>query len=80
MEANASRYHGKAPDEIAWAEPERQMRAVKEYLDSLEAENEANPNRKAPKVISPSDPWLGLDGQSEQTRSVWLWPQLSRRH
>jgi len=56
MEANASRYHGKAPDEIAWAEPERQTRAVKEYLDSLEAENEANPNRKAPKVISPSDP------------------------
>jgi len=32
MEANASRYHGKAPDEIAWAEPERQTRAVKEYL------------------------------------------------
>src|SRR6186997_674762 len=56
MEANASRYHGKAPDEIAWADPERQTRAVKEYLDSLEAENEANPNRKAPKVISPSDP------------------------
>ena len=32
MEANASRYHGKAPDEIDWAEPERQTRAVKEYL------------------------------------------------
>ena len=30
MEANASRYRGKAPDEIAWAEPERQTRAVKE--------------------------------------------------
>ena len=24
LEANASRYHGKAPDEIAWAEPGRQ--------------------------------------------------------
>src|SRR5690349_2432365 len=56
MEANASRYHGKAPDEVVWAEPERQTRAVREYLASLEAENEANPNRKAPKVISPSDP------------------------
>ena len=32
MEANASRYHGKTPDEIAWAEPERRTRAVKEYL------------------------------------------------
>jgi hypothetical protein len=32
MEANASRYHGKAPDEIVSAHPERQTRAVKEYL------------------------------------------------
>ena len=32
MEANASRYHGKTPDEIMWAEPERQTRAVKEHL------------------------------------------------
>jgi transposase len=56
MEANASRYHGKAPDEIAWAEPERRTRAVKEYLAALEAEAEGNPDRKPPKVISPSDP------------------------
>jgi hypothetical protein len=56
MEANASRYRGKAPDEIAWAEPERQTRAVKEYLAALEAETEPNPDRKLPKVISRSDP------------------------
>jgi transposase len=56
MEANASRYHGKAPDEIVWAEPERQTRAVKEYLAALEPEVEPNPDRKPPKVISPSDP------------------------
>jgi transposase len=56
MEANASRYHGKAPDEIVWAEPERQTRAVKEYLAALEAEVEPNPDREPPKVISPSDP------------------------
>ena len=56
MEANASRYHGKAPDEIFWAEPERQTRAVKEYLATLDAEAEPNPDRKPPKVISPSDP------------------------
>ena len=56
MEANASRYHGKAPDEIVWAEPERQTRAVKEYLAALQADAEANPDRKPPKVISPSDP------------------------
>jgi len=56
MEANASRYHGKSPDEVAWAPPERQTRAVKEYLAALEAETEPNPDRKPPKVISPSDP------------------------
>ena len=37
MEANASRYHGKAPGEIVWAQPERQTRAVREYLAALEA-------------------------------------------
>src|SRR3954468_12938132 len=56
MEANASRYHGKAPDELEWSEPERQTRAVKEYIAALEAETEPNPDRKPPKVISPSDP------------------------
>ena len=56
MEANASRYHGKAPNEIAWAEPARQTRAVKEYLAGLQAEAEPNLDRKPPKVISPSDP------------------------
>jgi hypothetical protein len=56
MEANASRYHGKAPDEIAWTEPERQTRAVREYLAGMDAEAEPNPDRKPPKVISPSDP------------------------
>src|ERR1700689_712287 len=56
MEANASRYHGKAPDEIVWAEPARQTTAVKEYLAALEAQVEPNPDRKPPKVISPSDP------------------------
>ena len=56
MEANASRYHGKTPDELAWDERGRQTRAVKEYLAGLDAEAEPNPDRKPPKVISPSDP------------------------
>jgi transposase len=38
MEANASRYHGKAPDEVEWTERQRQKRAVAEYLAALEAE------------------------------------------
>jgi hypothetical protein len=38
MEANASRYRGKAPDEIDWTEKQRRKRAVAEYLAALEAE------------------------------------------
>jgi transposase len=38
IEANASRYHGKAPDELAWTEKQRQKRAVAEYLAALEAD------------------------------------------
>ena len=66
MEANASRYHGKAPDEIAWAEPERRTRAIKEYLAALEAEAEVDPDRKPPKVISPSDPCLAWTAKANK--------------
>jgi len=38
IEANASRYHGKAPDELDWTGKQRQKRAVAEYLAALEAE------------------------------------------
>jgi transposase len=55
MEADASRYRGKAPDEIDWLQTGRQSRAVAEYLAALEHE-EPNPDRKPPKVISLSDP------------------------
>src|SRR4029079_17306706 len=53
---NVSPYHGKAPDELDWTEKQRQTRAVREYLESLDEAAERNPDRKPPKVISPSDP------------------------
>jgi len=56
LEANASRYHGKAPEELDWSEKQRQTRAVAEYLAALDEAAEPNPDRKVPKVISPSDP------------------------
>src|SRR5215510_7651779 len=56
LEANASRYHGKATDELDWTDKQRQRRAVAEYLAALDETAEPNPDRKAPKVISPSDP------------------------
>jgi hypothetical protein len=76
IEVNASRYHGKAPDEIDWTDAQRQKRAVAEYLAALaagatggsvrsddagdvgpETGRQRRYERKAPKVISPSDPW-----------------------
>jgi transposase len=56
LEANASRYHGKAPEELEWSDKQRQRRAVAEYLAALDETAEPNPDRKLPKVISPSDP------------------------
>jgi transposase len=56
LEANASRYHGKAPAELDWSAKQRQTRAVAEYLAALDEAAEPNPDRKSPKVISPSDP------------------------
>lgn len=56
IEADASRYHGVAPDEIDWSKVEKPSRAVQEYLDALGEAEELEPERKPPKVISPSDP------------------------
>ena len=36
IEADASCYHGRAPDEIDWSAPERQTRAVAEFLSALD--------------------------------------------
>src|SRR6476659_6363416 len=55
IEADASRYHGKAPGEIDCSAPERQTRAVAEFLTALDDED-ADAARKPPKVISPVDP------------------------
>jgi transposase len=55
IEANASRYHGKPPGEIDWSQPERQTRAVAEFLTAFD-EEDSDADRKPPKVISPVDP------------------------
>jgi transposase len=55
MEADASRYHGKAPDEIDWSAPERQTRAAAEFLAGFDDED-PDADRKPPKMISPVDP------------------------
>jgi transposase len=55
MEADASRYHGIAPEEADWSAPERQTRAVAEFLGALD-DDDPTADRKPPKVISLSDP------------------------
>ena len=54
MEADASRYHGVAPEEADWSAPERQTRAVAEFLGALD-DDDPTADRKPPKVISLSD-------------------------
>ena len=46
MEADASRYHGKAPDEVDWSLRQRQTRAVKEYLAALDVDAQSNPTAR----------------------------------
>jgi transposase len=96
IEANASRYHGKAPNELEWTDEQKQRRAVAEYLAAVEAEAKAaaeaaardadiwsddddegddpepetprrrKARRKAPKVISPSDPFSAWTAKSNK--------------
>src|SRR6266571_3410859 len=61
IEANASRYHGKAPNELDWSDTQRQQRAVAEYLASLDAEARA----RADDTNGADD---GSAGESEQRR------------
>ena len=73
MEADASRYHGKAPGEIDWSAPERQTRAVAEFLTALDDEDAA-------KGDLAGGPVLGVDRKSQQARPIRLWAQLPDRH
>jgi transposase len=87
LEANASRYHGKAPQELDWSEKQRQTRAVAEYLAALDEAAEPSPDRKLPKVISPSDPcsaWTAKANKRVQfgvrfARKLQLAPNVVRR-
>src|SRR5690349_12657516 len=64
IEANASRYHGKAPTELDWTNAQRQQRAVADYLTSLDAEARA-------RAEDTSDTDDGSAGHSE--------PRIDRR-
>src|SRR4026209_2083388 len=84
-----TRYHGKAPNELDWTDAQRQKRAVAEYLAGLEAENHdpdgkdnrgdsdgtpaTKPDRKPPKVISPSDPSSAWTAKANKRVQFGYW-------
>ena len=55
LEANASRYHGKPPEELDWTDAQRQRRAVAEYLAAIEAEAASAPEETASKETDDGD-------------------------
>ena len=73
MEANASRYHGKAPEEIVWAQPERQTRAVKRISCCARSRRRAQPRPQAAEGDLTKRPLRGLDRQGQQACSVRVW-------
>jgi hypothetical protein len=73
IEADASRYHGIEPDKIDWDAVERPSRAVREYLEALDDAEEPEAGRKAPKVISPSDPASAWTAKANKRVRFALW-------
>jgi transposase len=56
IEANASRFKRMVHEDVEWAEPVRQTRAVREYLAALDSDNSPNNPAREPSALSPSDP------------------------
>ena len=80
LEANASRYHGKAPDELDWTDKQRQTRAVAEYLAALDENARARSQSQGAEGDLAVRSVIGLDRQGQQARAVRLRAQLSDRH
>src|SRR6476620_5929312 len=70
MEANASRYHGKAPDELDWSDAQRQKRAVAEYLAKLEAEAQVQQDRDGRGGGPEGEPTAHPDGKPRKVISL----------
>jgi len=66
FDPSASRYHGVKPEEADWSAPERQIRAVAEFLGALDDED-ADADRRPPKVISLSDTCSAWTAKANKT-------------
>ena len=63
LEANASRYHGKAPEEFDWGAPERQTRAVSGVSLSSRRDGRAQSRSQAAEGDLAVRSLFGMDGQ-----------------
>jgi hypothetical protein len=79
IEANASRYHGKVPDEIDWSVPELRTRAAAEFSWRPRRRRSAR-QAQTTEVDLAKRSLLSLDRKGQQARTVRLWAQLSHRH
>ena len=76
IEADASRYHGKAPDEVDWSAPEHQTRAVAEFLSAFDDDDNCRRRSQAAEGDLADRSLFGVDGESQQTGAIWLWPPI----
>jgi hypothetical protein len=80
MEANASRYHGKAPGELDWSGAHRQKRAVAEYFEASKRRRRQGTKRTTKMRAAGYHRPVCLDGQGQQACTLRLRPQLPDRH
>jgi len=72
MEANASRYHGKALDELDWTDKQRQTRAVGEYSCCARQDGQTQSGSQGAEGRLAVRSLIGPDGQGQQARAVRL--------
>jgi predicted acetyltransferase len=65
---------------IEWAEPERQTRAVKEYLAALEAESEPKSGPQTAEGHLAERSPVSLDSENQQTGAVRIRTELPDRY
>ena len=80
MEANASRYRGKAPDEDCLGRTRAPDARSQGVSRGTQSRSRAQSRSQAAKGDLAQRSLLGVDGKGEQASSIRLWAQLSDRH
>jgi transposase len=80
IEADASRYHGKAPDEIVWSDPKRQTRAVtvRHRMSPLRAGCEGPDTSSAPELRTRNNAECPTSKPTRQTFQARAMPGANR--